>query len=397
MKKCFACLLVLLMVCSLTLSGASNAGDDVIFTAVENVFARDLTAARMPYVDNGYVYIVADAFSGIDGVNVYYNTTLRQLVIYSINHRITFDLVNDQAYDLEGNFYSRTAELRNGTIFVPASIVCDKFGFFYSFITEDVIAPLVRINETTPSETEAYFVARCTILMQNIYDAYLASLLPPNPDPDTPTPTPDPEPEPEPEPEPDPAATPTYLLFADDLSEAGDDIAATLQAEGILAAFFLTPAQMRATPDLLRTLYTDGHTLGITVPELLPEGQTLLAYLSEANDTLQESVYTKTRLLYFPAGVDTLEQATRDTLIALGYRLWDANIDPYTDPGTSSLYSRTYSRLGRADHTCTLQLLCNQETADTLSRILNLLQSDSYTPLLIREWDTPVNAANDIR
>jgi len=386
--RCGILLLCCCMLLALVPHFSAQAAGDVIFTAVENVFDRDLSPDTMPFVYKGDIYVEYTAFSGISDLRLYHNTRLQQLILYNMNERLIFDLKNQHSYIMDGTFFPLQAIMRNGHVFVPVRIVCQVFDYYYAYITEDVIAPIIRINSAPPVETTEYFVSRCSILMKTIYDNYQAKLRQPavTPPPEVPvTPTTPIAPE---TPD-DPQQRQYYLTFEGDLTQEGARIAQTLGTYNVPAAFFVTAEQMRTSADMLRQLYAAGHSIGILLAEVPEDDAALQTALTQANDTLKAVLLTRTRLVRVQGGTAQLNESQQALAQQLGYLLWDADVDPYANTRQTA-YRRLQTLAPRVSQLCCIRLLPDAQTTDNLRSILSYLRSNSFTALPMHEWSAPI-------
>ena len=249
-KRLFLRIAALLPVLALLFNGPSpsSAAPDVIFTAVNDTFLRGLSPSTMPTVIGGQAYVPYATFTAAPnpGLIGKYDGVNNQLVLYNINRILTFDMANAITRDEQGTVYSAGAVRRNGTYYVPARVVCEAFGFRYSFVPGNLLGPIVRINTDGSGLSDDYLVSRGFSVMRTIYDQYQRDYGAPLEEPE-PSDAPEPEPEaPQTQPEqPDPdealAGKVVYLAIVGDVNEYTAQILDLLEDNRYSAAFFVTP------------------------------------------------------------------------------------------------------------------------------------------------------------
>lgn len=113
-----------------------------------------------------------------------------------------------------------------------------------------------------------------------------------------------------------------------------------LSSEKLRATFFVTESDILTYPDIIRSIYTSGHTIGITFdPEdsqLYKEG-VLEERVKSAESALYEVAKIKTRIVYLPKdeeGICDSEQVS-STIESLGLCRVNLNADSKTDTFSS--------------------------------------------------------------
>ena len=136
-KRAAALVLCLLLMLQIT-APSVRAEQSVYFVAVgSNVLP--LTDATMPFWSGGYLYISSSIFTGVVwsavGISHVPANARQPLILYSGEDRsLIFNLDKPYAEDPQGNTYYPGAVVRNGNVFVPASVVASYFGLQYSLI-----------------------------------------------------------------------------------------------------------------------------------------------------------------------------------------------------------------------------------------------------------------------
>ena len=368
-KRLFLRIAALLPVLALLFNGPSpsSAAPDVIFTAVNDTFLRGLSPSTMPTVIGGQAYVPYATFTAAPnpGLIGKYDGVNNQLVLYNINRILTFDMANAITRDEQGTVYSAGAVRRNGTYYVPARVVCEAFGFRYSFVPGNLLGPIVRINTAPEPEPEA------------------------------------PQTQPE-QPDPDEALTGkvVYLAIVGDVNEYTAQILDLLEDNRYSAAFFVTPRAQGENADYLLRAAASGHVIGVN---LYGEGssfdstQQLLAQAQDTQQVIRAVTKTRARALMVPGGSASLTQEQRDALIQAGYRLWDGSGQTDLWASANDIYSSSLSQLRRAPGNAVLCLGNNPASVQALSSLAAFFRSHGIEVRPLSETATPVNQIQEMR
>lgn len=273
---------------------AAGAEESVIFTAMgESILP--LTDATMPFVSGNSIFLPADIFTdavrrSLD-VSYTYNAERGLMVLYRGSHALWFDLSTDYATDEEDTVYYPGATVKNGHIFVSATLVARFFSLSYS-VTEVPHGYMVWFRKADYPLSDIRFADAASYNMESRYQEYLRSR----------------ETAATPE-EPVPVQPPEdtvmdgkriYLCF-----QAGRELEAMLDVldrAGTQAAAFFTPEKMASSGSALRRMTASGHSIGILVDAAAEEG--VLAQAARANDALAEDTCTRTRLVMVQNSTD---------------------------------------------------------------------------------------------
>ncbi len=408
-KRLFLRIAALLPVLALLFNGPSpsSAAPDVIFTAVNDTFLRGLSPSTMPTVIGGQAYVPYATFTAAPnpGLIGKYDGVNNQLVLYNINRILTFDMANAITRDEQGTVYSAGAVRRNGTYYVPARVVCEAFGFRYSFVPGNLLGPIVRINTDGSGLSDDYLVSRGFSVMRTIYDQYQRDYGAPLEEPE-PSDAPEPEPEapqtqPE-QPDPDEALTGkvVYLAIVGDVNEYTAQILDLLEDNRYSAAFFVTPRAQGENADYLLRAAASGHVIGVN---LYGEGssfdstQQLLAQAQDTQQVIRAVTKTRARALMVPGGSASLTQEQRDALIQAGYRLWDGSGQTDLWASANDIYSSSLSQLRRAPGNAVLCLGNNPASVQALSSLAAFFRSHGIEVRPLSETATPVNQIQEMR
>lgn len=323
----------------------TRAAEYICFVAIgESILP--MSDSTMPFWKNGYLYVASSSFSGSarESLNIGQISSGNQVILYSVGRRGTllFDKGKEYAYDGDGNVYYPGAVVRNGQIFVPASVVADFFGVQYSVTDVKMVVDgqlvqgdLAWIRRSGYSLTEQAFVNAAYFSIAGRYVDYQQEKKEQPPEteetPETPTGT-------------EVEGKRIYLCL-----EANDATAALLDALDryhAQATFFCTPEFLEEQGDLLRRMAGTGHSIGILVDAADPEWS-VTEQLEAGNQALALATCGKTRLACVQGGDETaLAEAE-----AAGYRCLEADLDRSgyglrTSTNASTLLQRVSARRG---------------------------------------------------
>lgn len=384
----------------------SSAAPDVIFTAVNDTFLRGLSPSSMPTVVGGQAYVPYTTFTAAPnpGLIGKYDGVNNQLVLYNINRILTFDMANAITRDEQGTVYSAGAIRRNGTYYVPARVVCEAFGFRYSFIPGNLLGPIVRINTDGSGLSDDYLVSRGFSVMRTIYDQYQRDYGAPaeEPEPSDSDPQPDPPETPPEQPDPDDglAGKVVYLAIVGDVNEHTARILDILDANRYPAAFFVTPRAQGENADYLLRAAASGHVVGVNLygeGSSFDSAEQLLAQAQDVQQVIQAVTRTRARALMVPGGSASLTQEQRDALIQAGYRLWDGSGQTDLWAPANDIYSASLSQLRRAPGNAVICLGNNPAGAQALSSLASFFRAHDIEVRLLSETATPVNQIQEMR
>jgi hypothetical protein len=274
----------------------------------------------MPFWSSGYLYIPASIFAGSVwralGVSSNYNESSQVLILYSSSdHTLVLTCYLKQNYiqDRSGNISYPGALTRNGTIFVPASLVAKYFNLEYS-VTKVSRGYLVWLRKPGYGLSDKEFADAAVWAMAERYSAYEKAK-----EPVAAVDTPSDE----------PVTTVTsegteiqgkaiYLCL-----EAGTDTASILDALDryqAQAAFFCTLSFLEEQGDLLRRMIATGQSIGILVDA---DDGDVEEQLEAGNRALEQATCGRTRLVMVQNGSD----ADRQAASAAGYRCLQPDLD----------------------------------------------------------------------
>ncbi|MGN1001570.1 MAG: polysaccharide deacetylase family protein [Oscillospiraceae bacterium] len=370
MKKAkrLAALALCLCLLLLALPPVESAADSPSFISVNDLLPSELVGTLYSY--GGALYVPYTVFTGY-GLGIYYSyfSESSTAYLYTLDKQLFFSLGDGKTFDGDDYYYSASAILRNGVVYLPVSFMCSYFGLSYSYITGSVYGNVLRIKNGTQVLTDAEFVRAARNVMQSHYDAWNAAQPPavsPSPAP-TPTRTPAPE-------APDRERPDVSLNFVG-LPSAG--LLDTLDAYGVKGCFFLTGEELRADPDTVRRIAGEGHSLGLLCQENVREEYAAFSAL------LFEAAQIRTVLVTADSAyaADCAREAEELSLVFCSWGL-DALV---REGETASAYHVTYELDATQSNTDVFLDAASAET--TLPTILDYLLRSGYGLLLLRETD----------
>ena len=325
-----------------------------------------LDDSTMPQRLGGELYVPYSVFSSL-GVSSSLEGGV--LSMSSNGETLNFSLDEGYVYDQNLNSYTSPAYNMNGTVYVPVTLCCGKFGLGYSTISV-AGETVLRVTDGT-AQSDSSFASSKSGEIESAINTYRG-----NPDassdpqvqPETP---PAPEEPPIPEVEEEPAQKPAhvYLAFYGAPTANTPAVLDELDSAGRLATFFLPTDVSTWTDDTIRRIVAEGHT-----PALLLDA-----------DSNQD-------------GCAALTEAQRDALVAAGYRLWDAALDSGdATQSAARAYATTAQRFTSTDATLVVQLHHSRTTAQTVQSLAAYMSRQGIPSSRITLSNTPINGAGDTR
>ena len=355
----------------------SHADTSICFTAV-NDRLLNLTSDTMPVWSEGSLYVPYSVFdvntTGVSlGTSSTYSRSSSVVTIFNLHQMLVFDLNDGTCLNHHtGESLNGRAIFRNGTAYVPVSIVCSFFNLNHSYLHSEYgyLARITRPGYAFLSDRD--FVDAGSNLMRNrlkVYNQTLAQAQEPS-TPSTPSPPSSPS-------TPEPTAIPTYLAVRCETGEAALPIAQTLEESGLKGLFFVPAQEIGHSGALIRRLIGNGHSIGI-----LAEGQ-------NAEETSQllslgtSALSTVARIRTYFALVPDKQQ---ETLNSQGWIFWNSTADATPD-GSLTPYSHAYNLVRALPKQGAVQITLNdsQLSADAVQTLLRQLESRHYTISIPRE------------
>lgn len=303
-RKAAALMLCVLLAVQLAAPQAL-AEEKVYFVAVGNN-VLPLSDATMPFWSGGYLYISSTIFTGIVwnsiGIAHSYNSAQQLEVLYNRDRdkSLVFDLKQNNARDGAGNIYYPGAVKRNGTVFVPASIVASCFGLQYSLIPDVEHGYLVWLRGPGYGLSDKEYADAAAYPMAYCYDQYLKSK-------ET-SPTTSGKPA---DTSPVQTASGKSIYLCLEADSTAPFLLTVLDQYDARAAFFCSLEFLETQGDLLRRMSATGQAIGLLV-DASDSQRTVAEQLEAGNQALYRATCGKTRLAYVKNGDAAAVQAAED-------------------------------------------------------------------------------------
>ncbi|MGI5978320.1 MAG: hypothetical protein ACOX66_02340 [Oscillospiraceae bacterium] len=361
MKRRVLSLLLVFALVSAALPSTVTADSTGVCFCATNDTLLELGSAAV--YSGGGVYVPSRLFSTF---GVYYNyfSSNATGMLYNNSKQIFFDANAGNCYDANGNYYSASAILHNGQIYVPVAWTSRYFGLSYSYISGVGYGDIVRVKNGSEVLTDSQFLDAASSLMRSRYNESIGGTV------TTPTPTPPPAPSSSPEPEEDEKSGTVTLCF---VGMPAYGVLDQLGKYGYRACFFLTEAEVKEAPDTVRRIYCAGSDLGVyckgspesefpaTASAIFAAAQvmpTLISSPSSAAKSCAEYAKAHACAYYAPRNV-------------------------YASSGVSA--SSLLSTLEKASGRTTLTFVCDNGTGKLMSSLLLSFSTKKYTVLPLLE------------
>ncbi len=364
-----ACLVLCAAALVLCVSAASGSG--LYFMAVNDT-PLELSASTMPVRVGGVLYVPYHMFSttatGVNlGVYASYNSARGQVLVYSSQKQLIFDLTENTVYDMDGNSYASRGMLRGSTAYLPIAQVCAVFSdtIWYS-VSATPYGQLVRLKSMSAVLDDPSFIAAADSRLRGMYNSYLA---------DNPTVTAVSPPTPTPTPGLSGRGAEVYLAFT--LEDSGEetsldqvlDALEELDARGI---FFLSPVELSEQDDLVRRLIGQGHLVGARI-EAGDAGEAL-EQMEEARDALR--AVAKCRLCAVLC--EGLEEDGSEEIRQEGVACWTTSVDGRDLEGTAGERAETLLPRLAAGESAKNHLLLDAAAGSTLRALLEAVTGADF-------------------
>ena len=292
MKKQRILTLILAFALVLSLCPVSLAEGDLLFVAVND--SIPLTLTSLPYDSGSGLYVPYTVFNAKPGgVVPAYDEVKQTFVLFTINHRLVFDLAAGTVTDENQNVSNITVAYRNGILYLPLVYCASHFGLRATMLQSLSGYSVLRFATGSEVYDDPLFIEKADNLITYRAAEYTSGSSEPaapgeqQENPGSAVPYEDPQEE-----EPDKVPVNVFLAFTN--AEIMREAMTVLDQYGLRAAFFLTADEISTDPDLVRDLYISGHTLGLTAAEAAPDAGTAL---SRANDALDKAMNLKSVLV----------------------------------------------------------------------------------------------------
>lgn len=361
---------LLISLCS-SLFAVPTSAEGEIFVAAGNTVLP--LSDAMPIRSSGTWYIDYECFSeGTLKMNTSYNASEGKLVLYNWDTTLIFDIHSSTAYVVGDNAqYKAATVVANGTVYIPAQFTAQLLDFEYDYYPD---IPLIRIKRADDiPHTMFRYIAKNAV--PGLLEEYNSKKVVP-------------ETVPQPVVQEETKKQSLRLTFNIENGKNFAKILSALSSSGFKGTFFIAQSAIPQCENEIRRAIVQGHSIGI-----LAENSD---DLNLANAKLFDVAKTKTRLIRFKAGSDSLSNEDVEKIISLGYRLWDANIVP-SGTKASSVSSSVIRSLSSTSRSPVLVLSDSDVNTSALTKILKHLSSKNYSSYIIHILDTPVNKISERR
>lgn len=352
MKRILIFLLVITLLASVFLSPAT-AANDVCFIAINDTLL-ELSVTPHFY---GSAYVPYTIFGSFSIYSTYFASG-NTVSLYRADKQLYFDMDTGKVYDGYDNYYYTSTMTSSGSFYVPLQFVCNFFGLNWSYVEGIGYGDILRINDGTNMLSDRDFLYAATDLMKSRYEAYKAySSSQTTAKPESSEATDEDEEETEGE----------QLQ----LSFTGADcanISNTLALYSTKAAFYLTPDEIFESPDLVRQLVGQGHSVGILCSENIAEDY------ARGSDLLFDATGVRTYMI--SSSYDCHAFAEENSLVCHEVTLSIAD-------GTS--YSQVVELLKQLEHSSNIRLTASTSTENIIAAMLSYLRTNGYTVIPERE------------
>ena len=357
-------------------------GASVYFMAVNDQLL-ELSDETMPAMVEGVLYVPYTLLSanatGVNlGVYATYSAAAGRVLVFSSRKQLVFDLQSNMTYDMNGNFYSERAILRNSTVYLPIARVCDVFrGDIYYTVSRVEYGYLVRVRNSAAELGDEAFIDAAANMMRNYHDRYQKE-----------KPSADPDPQdsgvvPSSPPQVSSSRAGIYLAFT--LTEEEDNVVeqvlSALSVRGCRAVFFLTPEQIIQKDDFVRQLLGSGHLVGARLTSGNVSGA--LEELERAGEALAAVAYCHLNL----ALAEELDGDATEALEQAGYVCWQTTADGRELTGSGASRASALARQMDRSEGARNCLLLDDGAGETLAAMLSALERADF-----QVW-TPVASA----
>lgn len=352
-KRVIAILLAILLLANVVPVTGAEAASGVCFISLNE---RLLELSSQALTIDSSIYVPANI---LDYFKIYYAYHAESSIatLYTSTKQVHFDLNSGNTYDSSGEYYSGSATLNGGRVYVPLSLVCSLFGLSWSYVNGDEYGDVCRIKDGSDRLSDTLFIEAASSLMQERYEAYYNG----GSTGETPTPG--------------ETTSPgvgndgqVYLSFQGMPSDILLDLLSKKEAK---ACFFLAADDVRANPDMVRRIAGEGHSLGALCssdPETeYDEISTLLFEAAKVTTVLiavSSSDYNET----------CLEMAEKQGLVFCNY-----NIDGVQDGKGISYSSLITAYLEYYRDRADVRIQCSDFTDLCMSTVLSYMQTYGFT------------------
>lgn len=369
LKKGFLSLIcAAVLVLGLAVPAALATPGEVYVLAVNDQFAKPLSASNMPIFVNYTPYIPLPVFTDYGAeLGIVVSSDGGKVTLFTKQKALTYDLSAGTCVDQEGNGGYTRAVSRGGITYLPLSSIRDFFTsevIDFTMIIADSETTLIRIVTPSALLDQETFRDSALSSLPGLLRTYRNSLA-------SPTPTPSAGMVPTPTPTPDRNGIRVYLAFDCTGSGGLSSILDTLGRQGRSALFLFRPGDLAENDALIRRVVGLGHTLGLTIP--VESGGEAAALLEEGNRQLELIAHVHTRIAYVESG----DRALSEDLSAEGWTLWQSDVTAGA-AADSAVVSTLLAQIDQRPDLARILLPDSSRAAAVLPQLLRELASRNY-------------------
>ncbi len=350
MKRFFSVLLIF----TLLFVPFSTSAANEVYVGINNAMLS--LTNHMPYNSGGTWYMdYIDFTRGDLGLSASYNKNLGTAVVYNGEKALVFD-INSGTATINNKKHNQKAVLKNGTVYLPVSFVCEQFGISYSYLNE--VSTLRLVTTSSMSDSMFVYIAKNRI-PELLYEYNAKNTLE--------TPKNDNVDKIENNIATDSRSQTIYVTIDIKDDKNLSQVLALLDSYNVGATLFLSKNAMR-DDTLVRKVYASRHSIGIYADNV--------QNADNVNELLCNITKIKTRLLSFQTKIADAEK--------FGYRQWGCSID-----GTKRSASQIISALDQRDFT----VLHFDDSDDSLAKMKRIFPNIVHKNFTVRTIDiimTPV-------
>ena len=356
------CLIVCLVFCLLpAMSAASASGVSVCFIATNDNL---LELTYQPYWQNSTIYVPYTVFVNFKVYNSFHQSS-NTASLYSSTKQLYFDLNTGETYDGNGTYYNITPVSRGGQVFVPLDFICGQYGLSWSYIDGGEYGDVCRIKDGAVFLTDEQFLTAAKPLMLSRYNAYVGSGGSGG----------------------DPwggggtASDSGSLVYLSFIGLPSGSLLDSLSEYGVKAAFFLTAAEIRESPDTVRRIVGEGHSVGA-----LCSADPSAEY-AEISSLLLDAARVKTVLI--ASAAPEYDESCIHVADVYGLVFWDYDTDCIQN-GTGLTYASLITAyLEYRPARLNARILCCDATDACLPSVLSYIKDNGFTARAPSEVNAP--------
>ena len=369
-------LIVVIVLCmTLTLLSPTATAVGTVYFCGVNDKLLPLNDQMIPLNTGSEIYLPYKIFTAPDtkiGVFCAVSSDQSSLLLYNTEKRLIFDIAGGTITDQNDSTYYYSVRVANGTVYLPASLVCSFFGLTMAVVLGDP-APIIRLKNASAVYNDKTFRGIYESDMQSAYNQYIG--LPANGQPATAHPSTSPSA--------GHASThendTVYLSFTDLAAGQLDLLLDILDTSEYKCGFFIAADEIADNADLLRRAAGAGNMLGIW----LSDG-TYQEYRA-ASELLFEA--TKIRTLFVSAGGETRVQA--EEMAGEKGLIFCSTDSTYDETAELTLPGITEGLGSPGCDGQSLSFACSETITTILPALLTYLMNNKYDVRRITETNRP--------